>query len=88
MTKYKKVKLNRVYKGYASMRDYVWKECVDAGKGIEFECKGAKFTLEPWEVKNGRPGPDKYISKYDGRTYSLVDFLWRSTNSEREQRLI
>lgn len=75
---YKKIHLNRLYNGLASVRDYVWKEAVDKGMGIEFECNGVTMKVEPWEVKEEKPGKKVFRSKFSKQEYSLVDFRWKA----------
>ena len=78
MTKYKTVKLQRVYGNVASVRDYVWKDCISKNMGIEFECKGASMKLEPFELLQGNLETKKYKSKFNDKEYSLVNFNWSS----------
>jgi len=78
MTKYKTIKLRRVHKNLASIRDYVWEDIKTKGMGIIFECNNAAMKLEPADVHLGVKENTTYTSKYDGRQYSLVNFLWRS----------
>jgi hypothetical protein len=74
--KYKNIKLNRLYNGKASVRDYIWKELMVKGMGIIFECNGAVMKLEPKELSKGDVNAKEFESKFDGRKYKLVDFDW------------
>ena len=75
---YKKIKLKRLYNNVASVRDYVWEDCIKKGVGIEFTCENMVMRVEPDElVTRASPGGQKFKSKFDGKEYQLVDFIWK-----------
>lgn len=74
---YEKIELERLYNNRASIRDYVWKRLLKERKGIEFVCKGLKKKVS-WHnlIKGEMNKRQKFESKFDGKVYYLIDFLW------------
>lgn len=78
MTKYKTIKLKRLYNGIASVRDYIWQDCIKNRMGIIFECNNATMKLEPHELLQGQHDNKSFDSKFKNQKYKLIDFKWES----------
>lgn len=76
-TNYEIIKINRLYNGRASMRDYVWKRLLKNGKGAEFVCKNVSMKVA-WKnlIKGELNKNTKFKSKFNDKEYYLVDFVW------------
>lgn len=82
MTKYTKIVLKRLYGNKASVRDYVWKDCIKKGYGIEFICMGATMKIPPHKLLIGEQGGETFKSKFGSEAYKLIDFKWEGDRVE------
>lgn len=75
--KYKKIKINRLFHGFASIRDYQLEEAKKDSQGLEIWW-GDEFIHIPFEdldkcFHNNEIFRSKHV---DGMKYKLVDFDW------------
>ena len=75
----KKIKLNRLFLGLASIRDYIVDDALKNNEGITIICKDQQMYLSPDDLKNGQRGTEAFTSKFDNRKYHLVDFEWKTS---------
>lgn len=72
------IKINRLYHGKASPRDYQVKEALDKGEDLIFLLGSKKMTIKNADIKNGYINPTWLESKHTpGLKYRLVDYSWR-----------
>lgn len=71
------VKLNRLYGGDVSLRDYTVDGAIEKGESVEVSCHGQTMYLTLDDLKRGVRGTEEYQSKFNGKTYRLVDFKWK-----------
>jgi hypothetical protein len=74
-----KVKVKKLYNGCVSVRDYTVNKAVKKKESLTIECKGATMII-PNEMilVRGAKGSQPFTSKFDGRSYYLVDFKWQT----------
>jgi hypothetical protein len=70
-----KVKVKKLYRGYATVRDYVVEKCYSKGEDLEIEYEGRTTIIENKYLPLYQKMTKKIIkSKFDDSTYSLCDF--------------
>lgn len=83
MYKYDKIKINRLWNGKVSIRDYVVSKAISKGHGIEVECKGAVMKLKPVDlITKGKVASEKFKSKFGDKEYKLIDFDWKNNGKD------
>ena len=65
-----------------SIRDYIVDKCIERGESVLIKYNNLQMLLTPDQLEKGTRGTEKYMSKYDDRVYSLVDFDWDSPIQE------
>ena len=77
MKLYRKVKIKRLFHGFASVRDYIVQEAKKNGQGLVIEC-GNEYLVVPYEKLDDCFANDEvFVSKHDPKlTYSLRDYDW------------
>ena len=83
--KLRKVKINRLWHGYASIRDYLVTQAIQEKRDLQIILKNTdEWMIISWqELHKGKENPEKFRSKHDGRIYSLIDFEWKPDKSQR-----
>ena len=83
MDVYKTIKVDRLFHGYASVRDYQLKEAIDNGRGLKIIC-GNEYILIDWCDLGGHYKNDEiftsrhYPPNHPHHHYKLVDFDWQT----------
>ena len=74
----KKIKISRLFHGFASPRSYLVEEAIKEKQGIILECEGKQMTIPPEEVETRivKKNKEQFKSKHDNRIYCLYDYIW------------
>jgi hypothetical protein len=82
----KKYKVNRLYQGYASIRDYVVHTCIADQSPLEVHFNALTMTLSPQDLvmKRKQFNKRKFISQYQGY-YSLYDYKFVSDREVKKE---
>ena len=83
-----KVKIKRLWHGKASVRDYLVNEALLNHEELHISLIGTnQEMIIPYEdlIKKGTWNKEKFRSKHDFRTYSLVDYEFKP--DERQTKL-
>jgi len=85
VSKPRKVKINRLWHGDASIRDYLVEWAIQEKRDLQIILKNSdKWMIIPWQdLDKGRRNPEKFRSKHDSRIYSLIDFRWKPDESQK-----
>lgn len=88
MGKYNIVHIDRLFHGFASLRDYQLKEAIEQGKGIKIVCN-KEYIIIPWEELGKHFTNDEvFISKHNPlQRYKLVDFDWKQFRPHKVEQL-
>ena len=79
--KTKKITLKKLYNGYASIRDYIIKECIQQEKEICVHYKNWKMTLTIKDLENCFQFHNQtFKSKWGTNSYQLYDFKFIPNN--------
>ena len=83
--KLRKVKINRLWHGYASIRDYLVTQAIQEKQDLQIILKNSnEWMIIPWqELHKGKGNPEKFRSKHNEKIYSLIDFVWKPDKSQR-----
>jgi hypothetical protein len=75
----KKIKVKRLYKGFASVRDYIVQDCIDKKKSLQITCGSEVMTIS-WDnlYKFCQLNKQPFESKYSNRKYVLYDYYFKS----------
>lgn len=75
------IKINRLFHGYASVRDYQAKEAVDSGEDLTIICGDKSMTVPNKEIMSGALSQVKFTSIHNpSESYYLIDYPWRPSN--------
>jgi hypothetical protein len=79
----KKYKVNRLYNGYASIRDYLVHTCIANQEELRVFFGSNQMTLTPIDLmaKRKQFSKRKFTSQYNGY-YSLYDYKWEEDSKE------
>jgi hypothetical protein len=72
-----KTKVKKLFNGFASVRDYIIKKCVDKREDLVIEYDGDSMTIplstliRPFQIHK-----TKFKSKFNKGSYTLYDFKW------------
>tara|TARA_R100001460_G_scaffold3675_4_gene10942 strand:- start:1275 stop:1541 length:267 start_codon:yes stop_codon:yes gene_type:complete len=84
-----KVRVDKIFLGKVSVRDYVYKKALRNKDSLGIE-HGKEFMIIPYaNLKKARQITDQsFTSKFNGKEYKLIDFDWKpwtapKTNQER-----
>ena len=80
-----KVKIRRLWHGYASVRDYIVKDAFSWHKDLLIMLeKTNEWMLVPWkDLSKGKANSERFKSKHDDKVYSLVDYKWSPDTSQK-----
>ena len=87
MSKDKEIKVQRLWNGLASVRDYVLIDCIGKKRNIVFKYNGEKMTVT-WDRLSSSgfwTSKKDHISKYTGKKYRLIDFKFKKDEPESKQ---
>lgn len=70
------IRINRLFHGMASVRDYLVKQAKDSGEGLIIQCNGEKMTIPHERLGEGIPTKVKFQSKHGAPPYGLIDYTW------------
>lgn len=71
------VKINRLFHGFASVRDYQVEACEKNRQDMIIVYNGASMII-PWnELSKGLRNTEVFISKHQRKNYTLVDYDWK-----------
>ncbi len=82
-----KTKVNKIYHGKVSVRDYIVKKAMDKKEPLTIEHKGEKMTVAISQLGYGVKNFLHLKSKVDGSEYDLVDYPWKP-DQHQSQTLI
>ena len=88
MNEYKTIKIDRLFHGFCSIRDYQLKEAVKEGKGIKIICN-EEYIIIPWEDLGKHFENDEvFVSKHNPlQKYKLCDFDWKTFKPRKSDQL-
>ncbi len=79
----KKITVKKLYCGFASIRDYVVKKCIEQGKGICVHYKEWQMTLTVDDLKHKfQIHNQNFRSKWGTKPYQLFDYKFKIDGSE------
>ena len=71
----KKVKIEKLFIGHVSIRNYIVEKCLQKKQGIVVKFKGKSMTIPYEQLKNYKQlTKDSFQSKFKDTTYKLYDF--------------
>ena len=75
----KTIPIRRLFNVLARVRDYVIKRCHKEGKDIIFVFNHQKMTIlnKELESRSFQLSEKKFISKFNGKPYTLIDFKFK-----------
>ena len=86
-----KVKVDKVWLGKVSVRDYIYKKALRKKYSLGI-IHGKEFMIIPYgQLKKAREYTQKlFMSKFNNQTYKLVDFNWKPYKepNPNQERLI
>ena len=73
-----KVEVTKIWLGKVSVREHIYKKALRKKESLGIT-HGKEYMFIPYEnLKKAKIYTDqKFISKYNGKTYRLVDFDWK-----------
>ena len=78
--KIRRIKINRLFDGRASVRNYIVEKAQRDKEALLLECQGETMLLQPKDLDKGRQIIQKYFtSKWDDQPYCLIDYDWSPT---------
>jgi len=83
------IKINRLWLGKASIRSYIVDQAIKEKEDLVVNCGGLKPTEDhsmtiPWQdLHKGKVSKDIFVSKYDNKSYRLIDFDWKPNNKNQ-----
>jgi len=85
----KTIPIRRLFNGLASVRDYVIKRCHKEGKDIIFVFNHQKMTIlnKELESRSFQLSKKKFISKFNGKPYTLIDFKFKPDKETNQEAL-
>lgn len=87
--KYKKIKIKRLWHGFASVRDYLVEEAKQKKQGLEVFCleKNDKIIIPYKDLDKGFRNKEEYDSRYGNKKYTLVDYDWNTFKKKTPKQL-
>lgn len=88
MKKIKKIKIDRLFHGYASLRDYQVKDAIKNGQDIEVFCKenGEQILIKWHDLGKRWENGDRIFSKHiRGQHYDLWNYDWQTFRKKTPQ---
>ena len=76
------VKVRKLFNNNVSIRDYLVNEAIQEG-GLIVELGNQRMILSKSELmRNGTRDPNVHRSKWDTKTYQLIDFKWNPDKAQ------
>jgi carbonic anhydrase len=73
----KKVKVQKIYKGYAAVRSYVIEECILNKEKLVITYNKQKMTILVEQLtKHAQLSSQIFHSQFDGKSYKLYDYYF------------
>ena len=83
----KEVKIQRLWHGVASVRDYLVFEAIYRREDLLITLldTGEQMRIPVAEIESSikKYNEEVFESKHDGRAYSLIDFEWKPTQKQK-----
>lgn len=78
--KLKKIKIKRLWHGFASVRDYLVEEAKKKKQGLEIYCleKNEKIIIPYRDLDKGYKNKQEFDSRYQNKKYKLIDYDWNT----------
>ena len=87
--KTKTIKIKRLYRGLASIRDYVVNEIISRKLDLIIKCGNEKmFIPNKMIYLKGKRSNQVCTSKFNNKTYVLIDFIFRGDKTNPNQTLL
>lgn len=84
MTGYIKVRVNRLFHGYASVRDYVVMRAKKEHKGLKLIVDNQVMTVEWKDLDKGMENEEVFTSRHNPlQKYRLIDFDYRPDKGDK-----
>lgn len=85
--RYRSTRVDKNFKGYTSVRDYIVDDAIKRGEGLIIIHKGKFMTIELEELKHAKQfHTTKFESKFKpGQEYCLVDFKFIPDEEKAKQ---
>jgi len=80
----KRVKINRLWHGYAPVRDYIVVDAMNKRRDLEIEWEGKIMTIRWQDLHKGIEGKEKFKSKHGTSPYRLIDFEWKEDKNKQQ----
>jgi len=86
----KTIKINRLFHGYASARDYQVQEAMEGMENIRFVLPDGRTMTVPYsKLSKGYWNNEVFKSKQTvGQIYKLVDYDWKSDPKEAQLSIL
>jgi hypothetical protein len=81
------IKIERLWNGLVSVRDYVLIGCIEKKRNVVFLVEDEKMTVK-WAYLSSLgfwTSQVEHISRFSGKTYKLVDFRFKKDQPESNQ---
>lgn len=72
----KVIRINRLWHGNASVRDYLVADARNNKEGMIIDCQGEKMTIPFERLDEGTKASVKFKSQHNGLDYGLIDYKW------------
>ena len=69
-----KYKVQRLFHGFASVRDYVIENTIKKRETLYIEYNDQTMSIPFWQLDKGLTNIEKFKSKHDNKIYSLIDY--------------
>jgi len=75
------VKIRKLFKGMASIRDYFVRKCIARNLTLRIIYEDSHMDLPPETLRRGLQLTERsFKSKFNNRKYQLLDFCWKPEN--------
>lgn len=72
-----RVKVNKLWYGCVSVRDYIVKKALEKGEDLEIEHDGQVMTVPNNMLLFGRKNHQTNVSQFKEQVYDLMDYRWK-----------
>lgn len=87
--KLKKIKIKRLWHGFASVRDYLVEEAKQKKQGLEIYCleKNDKIIVPYKDLDKGYKNEQEFDSRYGNKKYTLIDYDWNTFKKKTPEQI-
>ena len=80
------IKIDRLWHGFASVRDYLIKEAIVKREDLKIVLRGTgEEMIVDWDrLFEGKKNKEKFKSKHTSLEYYLIDYLWKPNQAQRK----